>query len=353
MSIASSTALEDWDVDDCPSHIPHPSTTTSQTILHQHVEHQTENWDDDFEDSRNSPKKVVDKSPKRRREESWDDDTNLGEETEDDSAEFGFTEMEEDRTVTAKSRRAALKRLSFPSNLSPPPMPPPLPTNFLPNLSQQPAQVGPYRAFQQPFPPRSPTSSLFSIPTTIHTNLTHDYYYSSTTHLRPTSAFALLPPSPPIHKERERRRLRKKSRPKPQGTFELASLRGSSINASETRLGPSELDRKRNSFSDDGDAEPSTFEPTRPIPDITRLTTGTPTDSSSSDNRQVVTPALTTPSLPQTPAKATALLSRIGSVKKWGARRKRASTNPPEVIGSYFDIHLPYDWRLTYEVHHL
>ena len=45
-------------------------------------------------------------------------------------------------------------------------------------------------------------SSVFSVPTTIHT-------YSSTAHLRANSAFALIPPSPPIHRERERRRLRK------------------------------------------------------------------------------------------------------------------------------------------------
>lgn len=323
MSIAS-TALEDWDADECPSHVPLPLSSPSRAILPQRgVEHQTENWDDDFEDDRNSPKKVSSEGP------SWDNDMDLGEETEDDGAEFGFTEKEEDRTVTARSRRAALKRLSSSSNLAPPSLPPPLPTNFLVNTSQQHAQAGPYRTFQ-PFPPRSPTASVFSIPTTTQT---HDHYYSSTTHLRPTSAFALLPPSPPIHKERERRRLRKKSRPKPQGTFELASLRGSSINASETRLGssrsvgPSHSNRNRHSISDDGDAELSTFEPSRDI------IAGTPTDTSSADDRRAVTPS-TIPSLPQTPAKGSALLSRIGSVKKWGVRRKRASTTPAEVVGS-------------------
>jgi len=36
----------------------------------------------------------------------------LEEETEDDSADFGFAEKEEDRTITARSRQTALQRLS-------------------------------------------------------------------------------------------------------------------------------------------------------------------------------------------------------------------------------------------------
>ena len=40
------------------------------------------------------------------------------------------------------------------------------------------------------------------------------------------SGFALLPPSPTIHKERERRRLQKKSRPCPEGTIELVGMAG-------------------------------------------------------------------------------------------------------------------------------
>lgn len=267
MSIASSAALEDWDADDGLS--PPPA-------LHQYVEPQAENWDDDFEDSRCSPRKnnIV----PRPRQDSWDDEIDNGAETED-SAELGFAEKEEDRTVTARSRRAALKRLSSSS----PPLVPPT------NLNE------PYRNFQQPFPPRSPSSSVFSIPTTAHTVQTPDcYYYSSTTHLRPTSVFALLPPSPPIHKERERRRLRKKSRPKPQqGMFELVSLRGSSINTSESRLASS---RSAGGPSDDA----STNQPSRPLPDP-----GTSTSTSTT------TPAAPSRSIPQTPTKGAALLSRI------------------------------------------
>ena len=113
----------------------------------------TENWDNGFEDSRQSPKKII----QSHREESWDDEDD--DENNDENSEFA----EEDRTVTVKSRRAALARLSASDHL-----------------------------------PYSPTSSVFSAPTTIHT-------YSFTAHLCPASAFAfkLIPPSLPIHRERE------------------------------------------------------------------------------------------------------------------------------------------------------
>jgi len=218
----------------------------------------TENWDDDFEDSRQSPKKII----QRQREESWDD-----EDEEDDSAEFGLF-AEEDRTVTAKSRRAALARLSTPL----------------------------------PRPPHSPNSSVFSVPTTIHT-------YSSTTHLRPTSTFALLPPSPPIHKGR---RLRKKSRPKPQGVFELADM-------------PSTQERR--SFSD---VEVELPRPASELSDLSSIderppplvATVAPADTSIGSTSGPV-------SIPPTPTKGAALLSRIGSVKKWGVRRKRGDSTTP------------------------
>ncbi|KAF8951743.1 hypothetical protein BDZ97DRAFT_1931819 [Flammula alnicola] len=165
----------------------------------------------DFEDARNSPKKRI-STPHRQREESWDDDLD---DDQDDSAKFGlFAEKEEDRTVTARSRCAALSRLS-----STPPLPPQPPFLPLPFLMNQPPPTASYLAQDQPFPKGSPTSSVFSMANTVNT-------YSSTAHLRPTSAFALLPPSPPIHKERERRWLRKKSRPRPQGLFELSSMNG-------------------------------------------------------------------------------------------------------------------------------
>ena len=232
----------------------------------------TENWDDDFEDSRQSPKKII----QRHREESWDDEDD-DDDDDDEKSEFGFAE--EDRTVTAKSRRAALARLSAPSHL-----------------------------------PHSPTSSVFSVPTTVHT-------YSSTAHLRPTSAFALISPSPPIHKERERRRLRKKSRPKPQAVIELVEI-------------PS---RERPSFSD--------VDLPRPASELDSRRTSR-SDLSIHDHPPLVASALAETSIahsngpisiPHTPTKGTALLSRIGSVKKWGVRRKRgdSSTAPTDANGLY------------------
>jgi len=114
--------FEDWDVEEI--NISRPSSSASQAIL-QHSEQHPDNWDDDFEDARNSPRKAI--------------------------------------------------------------------------------------TISRPFP----QSVRFFCSTTDQTHQTHDY--SSTTHLRPSSTFALLPPSPPLHNERERRRLRKKSPPKHQG----------------------------------------------------------------------------------------------------------------------------------------
>ena len=39
--------------------------------------------------------------------------------------------------------------------------------------------------------------------------------------------------------------------------------------------------------------------------------------------------------MPQTPTKGAALLSRIGSVKKWGVRRKRGDSTPSDAKGTY------------------
>ena len=182
---------------------------------------------------------------------------------------------EEDRTVTVKSRRAALARLSAPGHL-----------------------------------PHSPTSSVFSVPTTIHT-------YSSTAHLRPTSAFALIPPSPPIHRERERRRLRKKSRPKPQGVIELVEIPSQerhSFSDYDLPRPASELDSRRTSRSD------------LSIQQHLPLVASAAAESSTKEPVSV----------PQTPTKGAALLSRIGSVKKWGVRRKRGdSTAPTDANGTY------------------
>ena len=241
----------------------------------------TENWDDDFEeDSRQSPKKII----QTHQEESWDIDEDDDDDDDDDNdndedAELGFAE--EDRTVTAKSRRAALARLSAPG----------------------------YH-----YHPRSPTSSVFSVPNTVHT-------YSSTTHLRPTSAFALIPPSPPIHRERERRRLRKKSRPKPHNLFELTEL-PSGFTPGRLSFSDLDLPRPASELASRGpDSDLSSIRERPPLPIVD-------TSMRSSNGH---------PSIPPTPTKGAALLSRIGSVKKWSVRRKRgdSTTAPPDANGMY------------------
>ncbi|KAF8968624.1 hypothetical protein BDZ97DRAFT_1755279 [Flammula alnicola] len=329
----ASTTLEDWDAEEGPSVVG----ATQPTSGHPPPETPTENWDDDFEDARNSPKKRI-STPRRHREESWDDDLD---DDQDDSAEFGlFAEKEEDRTVTARSRRAALSRLSS----TPPPLPQQPPSLPLPFLMNQPPPTASYLAQDQPFPQRSPTSSVFSVPNTVNT-------YSSTAHLRPTSAFALLPPSPLIHKERERRRLRKKSRPRPQGMFELASMNGDL---------PDE--QHRFSFSDGETSEPhhppspghghptssgravaarmSRRRATTPMSDVSSVDEELEADGlqevAVSVGNAAPAPAQSAPlSVPATPTKGATLLNRIGSVKRWGVMRKRGtSTTPSEMIDS-------------------
>ncbi|KAH9884489.1 hypothetical protein C8Q73DRAFT_770579 [Cubamyces lactineus] len=240
-----------------------------------------ENWDDDFEDAAARSAGVP--SPRRRmtprKRGSWpeSDDEDGG----DDEYGFADGEREEDRTVTSRSRGL---HMPFQLPMDPPPPPvPPLPSPF----------------------PRSPTASVFSVPvsSTGRDSVT-GYSYSSTAHLalRPTvsggsaARLALLPPSPPIH--RERRRLRKKSRPPhhfEDGIFELDD-RAEVV---------------------DPPARPVTPEQKKPRGD-----NNASTDDAAPDVGNTSTSG------------KTPLLSRIGSVgKKWGAaaRKKRASTGPNEV----------------------
>ncbi|KAJ8503509.1 hypothetical protein ONZ45_g10792 [Pleurotus djamor] len=274
-SIASSRFTEDWDD---PRHannnyehkrgsviledklnVAGPSTPTKRTLPKQtHREQETENWDDDFELDSNSPARKstprkppitpsrmvqhpLDAGPRRKTPrkrptrppnapmtENWDDDFEL-EDSDDEDAEFGFHGEEEDRTVTARSRRGGLARMPSP----PPPVPP------LPNLSLNTLNSNYHTSnIEQPFP-RSPTTSVFSVPATTTSGRDsvagHSYHTTnSQTHLSlgpsvsrtsaaRTGRLSDLPPSPPIHKERERRRLRKKSRPPrlEEGVFEL------------------------------------------------------------------------------------------------------------------------------------
>ncbi|EMD36106.1 hypothetical protein CERSUDRAFT_96332 [Gelatoporia subvermispora B] len=225
----------------------------------------TENWDDDFEEEQDGL------SPQKKgvpRETSWN--------SSDEEDDYGFAGQEEDRTVTSRARTLPLK---IPGSTPPPPVPP-LPSPF----------------------PRSPTASVFSMPVSSaggrdSTSLS----YASTAHipLRPTHSsgssqarLALLPPSPPIH--RERRRLRKKSRP------------------------PRPLED--NIYELEDRAEPTA--PSTPERSPAIAPTALQDDAAQDPRPSTSAPTTKSP-----------LLSRIGSVgKRWSAgRRKRASTGPSEV----------------------
>lgn len=339
----------------------------------------TENWDDDFEDqtyspvrknNRKSPRHYKSPSGSRLRQhvhstatpdsppESWDDEFTFTPATpsrrtrqnvppnfdysspvsSDDDGEFGQggtrDDMEEDRTVTARSRRAAASRTHTSTSAGTPPPPvPALPISL--NI--------PFSTATQPFP-RSPTTSVFSVPSG-RDSVAYSYS-NSTTNLRPTvsrssagKSLANLPPSPPIHKERERRRLRKKSRPQPDGVFELAER----VNNGEDRdtyiYGDLPI-RPGSASSGSASSRPKT--PNRaasPLgvyktPSSSSATApsssqNTPANSSSHHTPSSAQPPLPSPASPKPP-----LLSRIGSVKKWGAgvRKKRNSTTPLEVL---------------------
>ncbi|KAI0628351.1 hypothetical protein C8Q77DRAFT_1068231 [Trametes polyzona] len=271
--------------------------------------HMVENWDDDFEDGSaggasaeggggGGPHSAEHgASPGRRRRTRKRGSWPSSDEDEDDhdDGEYGFGDGDgEDRTVTSRSRGAGMgMHIPFHLPVDPPPLPPmpPIPAS--------------------PFP-RSPTASVFSVPvssTTGRESVT-GYSYSSTAHLalRPTlsggsaARLALLPPSPPIH--RERRRLRKKSRPPPNfedGIFEL-------------------------------DDRAEVVEPpisARPVTPEQKKTRVGP-DGAGDDSQRAQDPANTSAA---SGSGKTPLLSRIGSVgKKWGAgRKKRVSTGPTEV----------------------
>ena len=312
---ATRLQAENWDddfedeADSPPSRRHHAHRASHHTFQHNHAHGhalrtrhsyhtpprpkpsvEPENWDDDFDDpmdpsSSTSPSKHDnDDTPvmKRTRREAYADTSD-----EEDDVDLGFSEdKEEDKTVTARSRTAPMLRGSSSnshslssSHQSPPPVP------ALPYaLSASP--IGPF--------PRSPTVSVFSIPTTSGRNSIG--HFNSTSHLALSgaSSLAYIPPSPP---QRERRRLRKKSRPPnmDNNVFEL-------------------IEEQRDSSSP-------------PLPPST-------------PERERASSPLMVPMMPSSPLEATPgsggsktpLLSRIGSVKKWGVRRKRASTGPAEVM---------------------
>ena len=181
-----------------------------------------------------------------------------------------------------------------PTHATPPPPVPPLPDGL-----------------RMHDPHLSPTDSIFSLPTTIgRPESSAGYSVTSVAALWPTGVqtsarrFAGLPATTPT---RERRRLRKKSRP-PQLDGTLMEL--------EDRSSPT---------------PPEPYE---------RVSTPEPLDAYPPDfNPQ--TPQRTSPPIAAT--NKTPLLSRIGSVKKWRPGRKRNSTDPKDVE----DIRREHDPEVT------
>ena len=132
--------------------------------------------------------------------------------------------------------------------------------------------------------PGSPTMSVFSVPSGRDSAT-----YSSMAHLPlrgGSASLTMLPPSPPAQKGR--RRLRKKSRPPDNNVFEL-------------------LDREQNSTP-----LPSPPQPTTPNQAPADLS---PSESSNNNPRS-------------------SILSRIGSVKRWGVRKRRTSPSPSDAVAA-------------------
>ncbi|KIL63035.1 hypothetical protein M378DRAFT_198963 [Amanita muscaria Koide BX008] len=297
-------------------------------------------------------------------------------EDDEDEDEFGFMDKDEDdKTLTGRSSRRAgypggrLNSLnsvtsatstSHPFNLTPPPPVPSLPAHLTGGRDTHP----------EPFP-RSPSSSVFSLPTTIAGDSVH---YGSTAYLHPIASrtsssgggsgrgggggggakvFSKLPPSPPIHKERERRRLRKKSRPQPQGVFELIPVESGLAALQEVERndrggeGYYRTSREREESPGRESARSGTshslsrprtpqrpLTPQSPVSATSPLPMGTGTsafvpaaanvNATPSSKRHSASSNL--PPTPSSSTKGSALLSRIGSVKKWGVRRKRGES---------------------------
>lgn len=273
--------------------------------LRQDEEEEHESWDDEF-DFNGSPAKPSQSSTpgKSRRtpvrhpeyhssssasaihhQDLSDDD--------DDDVDFGLAGAEEDRTVTARSRRA-------PQPHTPPPPVPSIPFTLTPIIPTPSTSTTTH--LSAPFP-RSPTASVFSVPTSSVADTTS---LRSTAPLRPSlsrtsanNALKYLPPSPPIH--RERRRLRKKSRPHPQGVMELVDM------AHHYPLSDTEIDQRL----DEADERRTPSPVPAALDPISASVPATPSQSTSTGG---------------------ALLSRIGSVKqRWASRKKKGSSTPSEV----------------------
>ena len=283
--LKSNNMTENWDDDFADQmRTPPRSIKKQQSIFHISPSKgaPTENWDDDFEDNDQPASRPSRLSTVPSHVENWDDEFAANEppaENWDD--EFGHSSDEdqadkEDRTVTARTRHFQ------PIHATLPPPVPPLPDDL-----------------RMHDPHLSPTESIFSLPTTIgRPESSAGYSVTSVAALRPTGAstsarrFAGLPASTPT---RERRRLRKKSRPPPMDGTVMELEDQSSPTLPEAY--------ERASTPEPSDAYPPDFNPQTP---------------------QHTSPPVVTPN-------KTPLLSRIGSVKKWRPGRKRLSTDPKDV----------------------
>lgn len=337
---------------------------------------------------RQKPNRHSERSSKARY--SWSEDGDFYDSSEEE--EFGMRrggagsgEEEEDKTVTARSSKS-LEFLKQRKDASPPPPVPKIPDSVFktPISPQSPdshhssasgtaaPSLSPMLTFSPPpLPsassptpfPRSPTSSVFSMPAT----LAETRSYTSTTHLRPTESrassgggtLANLPPSPPIHKDRERRRLRKKSRPSPSHAFEMGTVSGrsrprksgESISAYPYSFSDGELEdiREKDREKDEEEGAGERIVPRRerrtpsPPPHHASGMLGVPgvrvcasksDDGHSPPGKQREEGRVGGGSVPATPKGAGALLSRIGSLtNRLGGRRKGGGSRAPSEGG--------------------
>lgn len=309
-----------------------------------------ENWDDDFVDKVDSPVRASHRrsmSVPLSQEENWDEDFEMGVDASpsskrsrgdaswdsSDDEELGFGRDEDDRTVTQKSRPRPLAALN--TDIPPvPPLPPYLPTIPSGALPSDPA----------PFP-RSPTLSVFSIPTTVsggrdsasgnygstlHLRRTHSAGSSSPSHSHHQHITGRFPPVSPNRGTRERRRLRKKSRP-PHLESNIIELddRSELTPTVDVALGPYAHMPYR-PVTPENRTQPST-----PPPALVAPTPARAQESSSSPMTVDLGSPSQAPPATSPPPKSP-LFSRLGSVKRWsaGTRKKRASTGPSEVIAA-------------------
>ncbi len=386
-----------------------------------------ENWDEDFEMGENDnmqgrsdfPSAIqalgasIDASPSSKRSRtdvSWDssseDEDHVGAKARDD-AEFGVFGRarradEEDRTVTARSRR---RLMDSTAGSSAPPLPP-LPSiprqgslghlssahithqsqrsTILPTIPS--GDVPSSTSLQYMIPslppfPRSPTLSVFSIPattgsgsvsahgsTTLLTgNLQRSLSGSSGAGQSRNAPSKRFPATSPTRPPKERRRLRKKSRPphldgniielEDRSDYAIASEylqrrpvtpegRQGRRSRSHSRSSMRTPSLPRDSFDSMG-SPMSVDEEVEPVPSLPAMadTLLQPSSGLPASSAPPVSPSQLMPtSPPRSGAGRSPLLTRIGSMKRWsagmslasigGSRRKRSSTGPDVIAAA-------------------